>query len=360
MAGRLVAVALTLMVLVFPGCTSAPSWTPVALPGGATPVVIAASPDGLLVGTRLGTGAPGLVTVQGSAATQGSVQGQSSYATEAQWTSLATAAGNVVAVAGVRGGAHGNVRWTIWRGSASALTEEPQTFETFGGWGMGTLTGATFTGSAPLLVGSWSSETAGLEPAVWRASGTTWTRVPSQGTALANTATFQHQVQGVAALGGRAVLVGRTLHLGPTLTSVASVWFVGSTVEARQTLPAPTGLVAGQAVSCDAGHCLVVGHADGRLVAWLVDGVTATALSVPAENVADTEILPTPVIADQDLVILAPDHDGTLLLRSRDGGAAWSTSEGPQGNPVAVARAGSSLYVLTEAAGQATLWLAPW
>lgn len=360
MAGRFVAVALTLMVLVLPGCTAAPSWTPVALPGGATPLVIAPSPDGLLVGTRVGTGAPGLVTVHGSAATQGSVQGHSPYAAEAQWTSLATVAGTALGVAGVRGGAHGNMRWTIWRGTTSALTEEPQTFETFGGWGMGTLTGATFTGSAPLLVGSWASETAGLQPALWRASGTTWTRVPSEGTAFAHTETTQNLVQGVATLGDRAVLVGRTLHLGPTLTSVASVWFVGSTVESRQTLPAPTGMVVGQAVSCDAGHCLVVGHADDRLMAWLVDSVTATALSVPVENVASTETLPAPVIADQDLLIVAAGRGGTLLLRSSDGGATWSTSNGPKGHPMSAARVGSSLYVLTEAAGKTTLWVAPW
>ena len=348
------------MVLGLPGCTTAPTWTPVALPGGATPMVIAAGPDGLLVGTRLGSGGPGLVTFHGSAATEGSVRGQSAYAADAQWTSLATVAGTVVGVAGVRGGAHGNVRWTIWRGATSALTEEPQTFDTFGGWGMGSLTGATFTGSAPLLVGSWASETAGLEPALWRASGTTWTRIPSQGTALANTGTTQHLVQGVAALGDRAVLVGRTLHLGPTPTSAASVWFLGSHDEARLTLPAPTGMVAGQAVSCDAVRCLVVGSADDRLVAWLIVGMTAAPLSVPSETVVGAETLPTPVIADQELVILAPSHDGTLLLRSRDGGVAWSTSEGPRGRPVAVARVGSSLYVLTEAAGQATLWVAPW
>lgn len=60
------------------------------------------------------------------------LQAISGYAPQARWQAMAAAAGDVVALGGARGGAHGNVRWTVWHGSTAGLVEQPQTFETFG------------------------------------------------------------------------------------------------------------------------------------------------------------------------------------------------------------------------------------
>ena len=148
------------------GCaTAAPTppseWAIVALPGDAAAVTLTAYRDELLVGTRPtdDTAAPGLVRLQGSTTTVLAVTPASGYGPEARWLSIAVDdGGDLVAVGGARGGAHANVRWTVWRGSTeSGLREEEQTFDTFGGWGAGDLVGAVAAPSGPAIVGSWGS-----------------------------------------------------------------------------------------------------------------------------------------------------------------------------------------------------------
>ena len=118
----------------------------------------------------------------------------------------------VLGVAGVVGGAHGNVRWTIWHGDAGGatgdgagdgaggaaggdpggVTETEQPFFTFGGYDMGSLTGAGMVGGREVIFGSWKSASSGLDIATWQAGGTEssatqWSRTQSPPAALTST-----------------------------------------------------------------------------------------------------------------------------------------------------------------------------
>ena len=67
----------------------------------------------------------------------------------------------VSALGGVRDGAHSNVRWSVWSGTARGLQEFPQGFNTFGGPEAGDLVGIvhpeTSPDAGPVIVGTWSS-----------------------------------------------------------------------------------------------------------------------------------------------------------------------------------------------------------
>ena len=95
---------------------------------------------------------------------------------------MATDGARVIAIGGANGGAHANVRWTTWAGTAAGVVELPQSFYTFGGWGAGDLVEAVVTPSGDALVGSWGGARAGLDTAVWTFADRTWTRQDPAGT----------------------------------------------------------------------------------------------------------------------------------------------------------------------------------
>ena len=175
------------------------TWTPVGLPAGHSPVTLTAYQGGVLVGTRFGqspeapesTGAPGLVALTSSGPIALPVIAASPYAKEATWLSIeATREGGLVAVGGARGGAHSNVRWSVWRGDESGLRQQEQVFSTFGGWGAGEQLGVIPTDAGPMLLGSWESKGAGLDADIWLPVGREWIRQDPQGTPLASTSTL--------------------------------------------------------------------------------------------------------------------------------------------------------------------------
>ena len=154
------------------------------------PEVLAAGGDQLLVGVRREAGTAARAGPP-RARTAGSPRSrpQPPPATGAwrpgtRWPPTATGSSGI---GGDRGGAHGNVRWSVWTGSAAGVAEHSQAFSTFGGWGAGDLIDAVLTPGGSAVVGSWQSDDAGQDVAVWTPEGDTWVRRSSTGTALQST-----------------------------------------------------------------------------------------------------------------------------------------------------------------------------
>ena len=112
------------------------AWTRIALAEGTAPSSLASAGTSLLVGGRSAVkgnhpvlfqiGATGVVRPI-------PLRPNSPYAKVADLSSVASDGTRVFALGEAHGGAHANFRWTVWSGSVKALTEHPQTFETFGG-----------------------------------------------------------------------------------------------------------------------------------------------------------------------------------------------------------------------------------
>ena len=139
----------------------------------------------------------------------------SPYAKVADLSSLASDGTQVFAIGEAHGGAHANFRWTTWSGSVRALTEYPQTFETFGGISAGALLDVVVTTDGPVIAGSWSSADArGLDAAIWLPRGQTWQRQESAGGALANRDDLQVAPRAAAAFGTTMIITGSVITFG--------------------------------------------------------------------------------------------------------------------------------------------------
>ena len=136
--------AVMALVLVLLGASScaAPSGAPgpaavrfvaVDLPVGAVPEVLAAAGQDVLVGVRVDDREPRLLRLGPDAiATDVPTVPATGYGRTAAWYSVVSDGHRVLAVGGDRGGAHGNVRWSVWSGSMAGVHEQPQAFSTFG------------------------------------------------------------------------------------------------------------------------------------------------------------------------------------------------------------------------------------
>jgi hypothetical protein len=323
-------------------------WRRVDLPDGSQPQVLAATGRALLVGAYAANRPnPRLWLLRG-----GSVEGASPvrltpvspYAFEARWLALAADGDRVLAVGGARGGAHSNVRWTVWSGDTGSVVEQPQPFEVFGGWGAGDLSGAAFVAGVPLVSGGWQSEVAGNDVSLWRLSGSRWNRQSSTGTPLGSTAVALNGARSLSASGSGAVLAGSVTDLAAgAVRSVPAVWTASSAGGpwTLVRLPATSPLAEAHAARCDAGRCLVVGQDEGRLAVWRVDGSTPSRLPVPAVALGDHDQLPPPVLAEGREVVVAPD--ALLVLH----GDAWTREPSPPGRPTASAVAAGTFFVVT-------------
>ncbi|HEY0637501.1 MAG TPA: hypothetical protein VGD67_07625, partial [Pseudonocardiaceae bacterium] len=185
------------------------AFTRVGLPDATLPVVLTPEGDGLLVGTRRG-GAPGLLRLGAAGAiTEVPLAPATPYGREAEWRAIEVAGDRILAVGGERGGAHGNVRWSIWTGSGAGLTEWPQGFSVFGGYGAGELVGVARTADGPVVLGSWESRDTGSDVAVWTtADGMTWARQSSAGTPLESRRGALGFPTAATAAGDAALVVG--------------------------------------------------------------------------------------------------------------------------------------------------------
>ncbi len=401
-----------------PSSTTGTAWRREAVPAGTAPVVLAAYRNGLLLGaarpvdstaaTSSPVGAaddeihraglatavrPEVYTHQGGRWSALSVQAASGYGAEATWSTLHVSAdGSIVAVGGARGGAHANVRWSVWRGDVtSGLREQPQEFTVFGGWGAGDQGGIVEAGGIPLLFGSWGGQ-AGLDIAVWRPDGDRWVRQPSEGTDMGSTATRLVSAAGGTGWGPGAVLVGSVLHLGESLRQTPALFRSASADGPWTALDLPgsadaspgssggspggsSGGSSGGAASGGANEalsvgclpqqdCVVAGRVAGRLVLWRVgiDGRTDPIPGLPSLALPERGGVPA-VLRDTpgaDAVVLATGsgRSGSVLLF---GSATdrWTSVMGPPGQARALVLAEGRWWALSEVDGVVSLWSLP-
>lgn len=349
------------------------AWERVPLPGGAAAVTLASAGEEVVVGAfAAGRPHPRLFagTVPGSLRSI-PIAPHSPYAFEARWLAIAARDGTVAAVGGARGGAHANVRWTVWTGTTTQVTEHEQPFEVFGGWNAGDLAGVAFAGTTPVVLGSWASERTGLDVATWLPTGDRWRRQPSTGTGLGSTAAELLSARSVTSTGAGLAASGSVTRLDPGAISIRPALWLAPSARGpwtRVDLPATATPAEAHAAACQGGTCLVAGQAGGRLVLWEVHGTTATRVAgVPAAEVPEHGYALAPVgTATVDAVVL-PDgsaddsaqntSSGTRVL-VRDGGR-WTSVDGPAGTAQSAVAQGRVLWVVTtDPAGSGTLWRA--
>lgn len=332
-----------------------------SLPDASQPVSLAGGDRALLVGSYASTRPNPRLWVltgpSGEGARAVALTPVSPYAFEARWLALAVDGDRVLAVGGARGGAHANVRWTVWSGTTRAVTEQPQPFEVFGGWGAGDLSGAAFVAGVPLVSGGWQSDRAGNDVSLWRLSGSRWARQSSTGTPLGSTATALDGARSLSGSGSGAVLAGSVTDLtAGSVRSTPAVW-TSSSAGGPWTLvrlPATSPLAEAHAARCVGGRCLVVGQDGGRLAVWRVADAAPTRLPVPAVTVGDHGQLPAPVAVGDTEVVVAP---GALLMLHGD---TWSRQAAPPGEPTGSAVVAGTLFVVTtDASGTSRLFARP-
>jgi hypothetical protein len=339
------------------------SWSVVPLPTGVEPRTLTAMGGRLLVGGQ-GAGTrpqPHMLTVDSAGkATKVPLRPRSGYAFEARWQSVATDGTRVIAIGHANGGAHSNSRWTTWSGSTAGVTEVPQSFYAFGGYGAGELVDVVLTSAGKALVGTWNGAKAGLDGAIWLSSGSTWIRQDPAGTALESTPELLVGPRSAAADARGILVAGSALHLkAGSVAQRAALWRSATLSSGWRRLDLPQAGRSSEAVSasCDGDHCFIAGRVDGRLAMWDLSGDTATRLAgVPAIQVGDNQPLPVPLTIDGHLVQLAFAHRNVVTLVRE--GSAWSVSNGPDGAPISAALVGAHLYVtVMDGPGtRVTLW----
>src|SRR6478609_3208583 len=345
------------------------SWATVTLPAGVEPKTLTTMGDRVLVGgLKAGdtpdTPSPTMLIIDAAGSrTPVPLNPQSPYAPLARWYSVATDGTRIVAIGGANGGAHANVRWTAWAGTAAGVDELPQSFYAFGGWGAGDLVDAVITPGGDALVGSWGGAKAGLDAAVWTFADRVWTRQESAGTALESTATLLVGPRGATGDGVR--VTGSALHLDQGVDQTAAVWRSSGVSTGWHRIDLPGAGAHSEAVSAQcspaAGSCLVTGQVDGRLALWDLHGDTATARAgLPTIGVGDQDVIPRPMSAGPVSLVVSPSAGQSVVLSSAAEG--WVTSAGPTGLPVAAALVGDRLYVATRptAGAAANLFVARW
>jgi len=359
MTGRWAALVLAALVLLVAAGCGGPSAEPeplrfvaVDLPGGARPQVLAAAGEDLLIGVRRDDGPtlPGVLRRTGDGSvTEIPTESASPYGRTAAWYSLSTDGGRVLGIGGDRGGAHGNVRWSVWSGGPAGITEQAQAFSTFGGWGAGDLVGGVLTPSGPALVGSWQSSGAGADVALWTAAGDTWTRHDPTGTPLASTPALLGFPTAATGSEQGILVVGWQYALGPDGHQEPVVWRseAGADRWTRTALPDSGSAGAAVAARCSGDTCVVVGRVDGDVALWRSTAGTWTRIpGVPPIRVGDDDPLPAPLPSGHRWDQFVSDA-GRLAVVSSDGtGTVVRPVEGPAGALRAAVRVGGSVYLL--------------
>jgi hypothetical protein len=350
---RLLLAALALIAPIACGPSTAPEpvrFSRVDLPSGAAPQVLAAAAEELLVGVRHDgpPPRPGVVRVGPDGATTAlTVAPTSGYGATASWYSLDFDGRQVVGIGGDRGGAHGNVRWSVWTGSGSAVREQEQAFSTFGGWGAGGLIDSVLTATGPVVVGSWQSADAGLDVAVWRSDGETWIRRDSTGTPLAGTRDALGFPLDATALQQGLLVVGWQAGGGTGAVPVTWQSAPGQDPWTRTPLPDAGASGAATAVRCAGSTCAVSGRVDGELALWrLTGGRWNRVAGVPPIAVGARGPLPAPLNPAGPLVQVVPDGGRIVILRLDGVASTRRPVEGPAGVVVSAVEAGGSLYLL--------------
>jgi hypothetical protein len=339
-------------------------FTKIDLPAGSAPVVLSAAGDALLIGVRR----DGQPTVPGllrrgpdGAVTEIPVTGTSPYGMLARWYSIAADGDRLVALGGERGGAHSNVRWSVWTGSTTGLTEKLQGFSVFGGWGAGELVSSVLTPAGPALIGSWQSAQVGLDVSVWTADGDVWTRQNSAGTALESTRQALQFAKSATSVQQGILIAGTRLTIGPgDSRQLPMVWrsAAGNTGWTATPLPDAGKSGVATAARCWDATCAVTGSVDGRLAVWHLTGDTWTRLPgaqpIPA---ADDARLAAPIDIDGTTVQMVSDGGQVKIARADNGQWTARTASGPTGTVTEAVRIGGTVYILAGAdEDNQTLW----
>ena len=340
-------------------------WERVDLPDDLVPLTLATSNGAVVVGA-MGPSRPRphlLIGFEPESLRSIPLTPRSPYAFEARWLQIATHGDRIDAIAGARGGAHGNYRWSTWSGDAQGVGEQEQPFGVFGSYGAGDLAGIAYAGDAPLVLGAWQSDQTGMDVATWNRTGQRWARVPSTGTPLASTPQGLADARVITSRGDGVLLGGSVTHLAPGSVEVeAVVWSAPgpSGPWARVGLPRAggSGTSEVQGARCTGDRCLLTGVSDGHLSVWQVDAGSQRELAgIPAVAIPENGSVPSPVILDGNDLVVAPTAQGSTVLR-RDA-ESWSTARGPSGTPTSVVAHGDELWVVTsDAHGSTTLWRA--
>lgn len=304
------------------GCTMGAQWRPITL--DAEPQTLAGAPGGPLIGLA----GPGLLGPGGPVP----VRPTTDYGREARWVSVATDGRRIVGVGQTHGGAHGNARWSVFSGTAAAVTEQEQPFEVFHGYGAGQLVAAAFASGEPMLIGSWQSAAAGLDVAVWVLDGDRWRRQPSAGTALVATTRSLPQAH-AAASGGRVMVVGQAIELSPLRTRAVAWTSTGPhTGWVRIDLPGAGTTTVAEAVAADSDGWLVAGRSDDRLASWrIASDLTVSTVTVPLLPAGSG--VRVAVAEGGESLIVAGDGAAVRALRGRPGN--WGQSVPPGASPLA-------------------------
>ena len=343
-------------------------WQQLELPDGALPLTLVSTAGRLLVGSRV-AGRPtpaGLDLLEDDQWSEVPLTPATGYGRETAWLGMVAEGGHVYAVGGIAGGAHANTRVTTWSGSLGALLEHQQPFATFGGWGAGDVGGIALAGAEPIVFGSWGSDAAGLDLAVWRAAdlpdATVWRRQPSTGTALAATRERLPSAQIAVPAAEGLLWPGSITRLEPgSVSTHPALWVLPSSSGAWREIDLDDDGAQGEALAagCSQRECLVLGRLDGRLASWAGPPSSPTTPgSVPGLHLDDSAAVPPLVTVGDDLVAAVPVEGATrLVVRSADG--QWRDLSGPAGVPRALAAHSGRVYLVTAAASGATsLWWA--
>lgn len=335
---RVLSVLIVLLLLAGCGAEAPPRarFTKVDLPGGAVPARLAADGDELLVATRVHD-KPGMLRYKDGRSTEIPLTPATGYGAEAFWYSVTADKDQILAVGGKTGGAHGNVRWSVWRTTGSGgLTEQPQPFSTFGGLGGGVLIDGVLPTTGPLLVGTWASHIAGADAMTWSTDGTYWNRRSPAGTPLESTRDSLKYPESAVAHGADVVIAGWVVEKGKQRPVV---WTLRDDKATLTPLPDAGRTGTGIDVSCT-DTCAIAGRVDGKLAVWRQSGNTWRRLSdVPDVPVGDSD---RPVAPVGDTLVYS--DRGNVRVATLGGEAR--DAAGPTGVVTAVARVGDTTYVL--------------
>ncbi|GGS57577.1 hypothetical protein [Actinokineospora fastidiosa] len=357
--------ALVVAAVVVGGCGTPPTspFSRIDLPPGLTPVVLAADGDSLLVGGQWADRpvVPGLLRLGADRRpVEVPLTPATPYGGLAEWTSLAADDGRILAIGGKRGGAHGNVRWSVWTGTAAGVAERKQAAGAFGSYGAGDLIGGALPDGGQVVIGTWENARTAMDVAAWTIDEAhTATRLPSAGTALESTAAEIVFPTGVSSTDRSVVVSGWQVDTASGAQTPV-IWHseTGATGWTKTPLPDSGATAIADAVTCHP-TCATTGRTDHTAAVWLRNGTTWTRLpDMPATPTTDQTPLPAPAWLDDRLLVAVPHETGIRLLSWRAG--TWTTHEtGLPGTPTALARAGDHLYLLTTDNETRTLWHTP-
>jgi hypothetical protein len=374
---RLASLGAALLMIIVGGCSSAGppaptetvrelSWSRIPLPESVAASSLADASEALLVGGRASSGGdhPVLFVVDASGSPRAvPLHPTSPYAKVADLVSVAAHGTEVGALGAKHGGAHANVRWTVWTGSTQRLDEYPQTFETFGGQSAGGLLDIVSTSDGPVIAGTWAASEGGLDAAVWLPNGRRWLRQESDGTALANTPQIQVNPRAASASESAVILSGSVITFGDGVEQRAAIWTWPTRSSTWTLHRLPDAGTHGEALSSGCARtCWVSGHADGAVALWSFDPADVAGTAIRDSTLPSMEIDidgPGPrsvVSGDRPGVLFS--HAGDTRLVVSDGHNGWQMFTAPGGSVLDATTVGDRLYAILRTDDAVGLWTA--